>query len=197
MRFHLSNLSLLTLLLLATFLQAQDQAAPSGPADQLPPVPGKVVTITPEAGYRNEPSIAVNAKDPSQLVAAYQTNASVAYSQDAGSSWKIATGTAPKDYRISGDVSVTYDKRGTAILCYIAFDKLGTINYWAHGATRNGIFVRRSPARCAYSSRASSSEPWSPVRQPAAPTITAATRAGGSLPAANPKRRPLWYSQTK
>ncbi len=57
---------------------------------------------------------------------------------------KSPTGTAPKDYRISGDVSVTYDKRGTAILCYIAFDKLGTINYWAHGATRNGIFVRRS-----------------------------------------------------
>ena len=86
----------------------------------------------------------MNAKDPSQLVAAYQTNATPAYSQDAGSSWKIATGTAPKDYRISGDVSVTYDERGTAILCYIAFDKLGTINYWAHGATRNGIFVRRS-----------------------------------------------------
>ncbi|HEX8811850.1 MAG TPA: sialidase family protein, partial [Terracidiphilus sp.] len=31
------------------------------------------------------------------------------------------------------------------ILCYIAFDNLGTINYWARGATRNGIFVRRSP----------------------------------------------------
>ena len=38
-----------------------------------------------------------------------------------------------------------YDKRGAAILCYIAFDKLGTANYWAHGATRNGVFVRRSP----------------------------------------------------
>ncbi len=129
------NLSLLTLLL-AAGLQAQDQ---------LPPVPGgKVVTITPEAGYKNEPSIAVNAKDPSQLVAAYQKRSAIAYSQDAGSSWKIATGTAPTDYRVSGDVSVTYDKRGAAILCYIAFDKLGTINYWAHGATRNGIFVRRS-----------------------------------------------------
>jgi hypothetical protein len=42
-------------------------------------------------------------------------------------------------------MSVIYDKCGTAILCYIAFDKLGTMNYWAHGATRNGIFVRRSP----------------------------------------------------
>ncbi len=107
-------------------------------------MPGSVITITPTAGFHNEPSIAVNANNPSQLVAAYQTRASVAYSQDAGSSWKIATGTAPKDYRVSGDVSVTYDKRGAAILCYIAFDKLGTTNYWAHGASRNGIFVRRS-----------------------------------------------------
>src|SRR5208282_6591003 len=139
---HLRNMTnmrfplLFLTLLLAVGLQAQDQ---------LPPVPaGKVITITPEAGYKNEPSIAVNAKDPSQLVAAYQKRSAVAYSQDGGNSWKIAAGTAPADYRVSGDVSVTYDKRGTAILCYIAFDKLGTINYWAHGATRNGIFVRRS-----------------------------------------------------
>jgi len=127
---------------LAAVLRAQDQ--PASP-EQLPPVPGRVITITPEAGYHNEPSIAVNAKDGSQLVAAYQVRASVAYSQDAGNSWKIATGTAPNDYRVSGDVSVTYDKRGTAILCYIAYDELGTMNYWARGATRNGIFVRRSP----------------------------------------------------
>ncbi len=131
MRPHL----LLTFLFLLNLVQAQE----------LPPVPGKIVTITPQAGYRNEPSIAVNAKNPSQIVAAYQVPASVAYSQDGGNSWKSATGTAPKDYRISGDVSVIYDKRGAAILCYIAFDKLGTTNYWAHGATRNGIFVRRSP----------------------------------------------------
>src|SRR5271166_3111049 len=140
MRSHLTRLRLSALLLLATSLHAQGQ-----PAEQLPPVPGNVITITPEAGFHNEPSIAVNAKDPSQLVAAYQVRASVAYSQDAGNSWKIATGTAPKDYRVSGDVSVTYDKRGTAILCYIAYDELGTMNYWARGATRNGIFVRRSP----------------------------------------------------
>ncbi len=139
MRSHLTAFCLPTLLLLAS-LHAQEQPSPA----ELPPVPGKLITITPQAGYRNEPSIAVNANNPSQLVAAYQTNASVAYSQDGGSSWKTATGTAPKDYRVSGDVSVIYDKHGAAILCYIAFDKLGTMNYWAHGATRNGIFVRRS-----------------------------------------------------
>ena len=49
-----------------------------------------------------------------------------------------------RDYKFSGDVSVAYDNQGHAFLCYIAFDKLGTENYWAHGATRNGIFVRRS-----------------------------------------------------
>src|SRR5208337_2815264 len=141
MRSLLTRLCLSALLLLAATLHAQEQAAP---ADQLPPVPGKVFTVTPQAGYRSEPSIAVNAKNPSQVVAAYQTLATVAYSQDGGSSWKIATGTAPKDYRVSGDVSVTYDKHGAAILCYIAFDKLGTTNYWAHNAIRNGIFVRRS-----------------------------------------------------
>ena len=112
--------------------------------EQLPPAPGQVFTVTPEAGFNNEPSIAVNPGNASQVVAAYQMPARVAYSQDGGNSWKLAMGTSPADYRVSGDVSITYDKHGAAILCYIAFDKLGTENYWARGATRNGIFVRRS-----------------------------------------------------
>src|SRR5208283_2306651 len=145
MRSQLSRFCLPSFLFLVAVFQAQEQASPVGSAPgQLPPVPGTVSTITPQSGFRNEPAIAVNPRNPSQVVAAYQAPATVAYSQDAGASWKVVTGTAPPDYRVSGDVSVTYDKRGTAILCYIAFDKLGTINYWAHGATRNGIFVRRS-----------------------------------------------------
>jgi len=132
--------SLFLPLMLLTTLHAQDQTPPA----ELPLVPGKVITITPTPGFLNEPSIAVNANNPSQVVAAYQNQASVAYSQDGGNSWKIAPGTAAKDYKVSGDVSITYDKHGAAILCYIAFDKLGTTNYWARGATRNGIFVRRS-----------------------------------------------------
>lgn len=95
-------------------------------------------------GYANEPAIAVNPNNPQQLVAAYQSQASAAYSQDAGKTWTIAKGTAATDYRVSGDVSVTFDNQGRAFLCFIAFDKLGTENYWARGATRNGIFVRRS-----------------------------------------------------
>lgn len=114
-------------------------------AQQLPPAPhARLTDITPRSGYFNEPAIAVNPIDPRQLVTAWQINASVAYSNDGGQTWKIAEGTAPKDYRVSGDVSLAYDAAGHAILCYIAFDKLGTTNYWAQGATRNGIFIRRS-----------------------------------------------------
>ena len=114
-------------------------------AQQLSPAPKvHLVDITPKPGYFNEPSIAVNVNNPQQVAVAWQVNASVAYSQDGGQTWTIAQGAAPREYRISGDVSITYDAGGRAVLCYIAFDKLGTSQYWAHGATRNGIFVRRS-----------------------------------------------------
>ena len=103
-----------------------------------------MIQLNPSPGSFTEPAIALNPADPQQLVAAFQVNASAAYSRDAGNTWTIAEGTAPPDYRRSGDVSVAYDNQGHAFLCYIAFDHLGTINYWAHNATRNGIFVRRS-----------------------------------------------------
>jgi BNR/Asp-box repeat len=132
---------LLWLCLLAKSLLAQPSPADIG----LPLPPGAhVVKLTPGAGDFTEPSIAVNARDPRQLVGAFQVHASVAYSRDAGQTWTLAEGTAPPDYKVSGDVSVAYDNQGHAFLCYIAFDKLGTENYWAHNATRNGIFVRRS-----------------------------------------------------
>ena len=114
-------------------------------AQQLPPAPrAHLNTVTAGAGFYNEPAIAVNAKNPQQLVVAWQINASAAFSNDGGTTWKKAAGTAPGNYRISGDVSLAYDASGHAILCYIAFDKLGANNYWAQGATRNGIFIRRS-----------------------------------------------------
>jgi hypothetical protein len=103
-----------------------------------------LVDINPKPGYFNEPSIAVNSKDPLQVAVAWQVNASAAYSADGGQTWTTAEGTAPKDYRVSGDVSIAFNAAGHPVLCYIAFDKLGTTNYWAQGATRNGIFVRRS-----------------------------------------------------
>jgi len=111
----------------------------------LPMAPeAQVIDLTPKPGYFTEPSVAVNPHNPQQVVAAYQDNVHIAYSADAGKHWDNATGVAPADYRVSGDVSVTYDKNGRAILCYMAFDKLGTMNYWAHGASRSGLFVRRS-----------------------------------------------------
>ena len=129
---------------LFTIAATAQQATPAAVPTSLPPVPGKVFTITEQPGAHSEPTIAVNARNPQQAFAAYQAHAIVVYTQDGGASWKTATGTASTDYAISGDVASTYDKKGAAILCYISFDKLGTMNYWAQGATRNGIFIRRS-----------------------------------------------------
>ncbi|MFB3915104.1 MAG: sialidase family protein [Terriglobales bacterium] len=112
---------------------------------QIPPAPGAhVIQLTPVAGFQNEPSIAINPRNPRQLVLAYQSNIAAAYSRDAGRTWTLASGVSPTDYSVSGDVSITYDTRGHAILCFIAFDKLGTDQYWGHNATRNGVFIRRS-----------------------------------------------------
>ena len=121
------------------------QAQESTPTPALTSAPGaEVQNITPNPGFFTEPGVAINPANPQQVAVAYQDNAHVSYSDDAGKTWTIAENTSSKDYRVSGDVSITYNKQGHAFLCYIAFDRLGTTNYWAHGATRNGIFVRRS-----------------------------------------------------
>jgi hypothetical protein len=112
-------------------------------AQDLPKAPNaQVFTLTPTPGYFTEPGIAVNPGNPQQVVAVFQDNAHAAYSEDAGHTWQVDV--APKNFRVSGDVSTTFDNQDHAFICYIAFDKLGTFNYWAHGATRNGIFIRRS-----------------------------------------------------
>jgi BNR repeat-like domain len=119
----------------STLVQAQD----------LPKAPqAEVFTLVPQPGYFTEPAIAVNPQNPKQVLAVFQDNVHASYSDDAGHSWHAAEGVDPKNYRVSGDVSTVFDNKGHAFVCYIAFDKLGTFNYWAHGATRNGIFVRRS-----------------------------------------------------
>ena len=113
---------------------------------QLPPKApnSSVITLTPQPGYFTEPGIAINPNNPQQVVAVYQDNAHAAYSFDAGRTWQIATGVESTSYRVSGDVSTTFDNQGHALICYIAFDKLGTFNYWGHNSSRNGIYVRRS-----------------------------------------------------
>jgi hypothetical protein len=110
----------------------------------LPRAPQAQVTTLTAPGYFSEPSVAVNPLNPQQVVVAYQVPASIAYSTDAGVHWQHAANTAPKNFKISGDVSVTFDNQGHAILCSIAFDKLGTFNYWGHATETNGVFVRRS-----------------------------------------------------
>jgi BNR repeat-like domain len=132
------NFALLALLTFATVLRAQS-------LPQLPKAPGaQIFVLTPKPGSFTEPSIAINPADPKQIVSVFQDDAHASYSRDAGRSWNSAEGVAPANYKVSGDVSTTFDKNGHAFICYIAFDKLGTFNYWGHGATRNGIFVRRS-----------------------------------------------------
>ena len=127
----------LVLFFLATAVAPLAQDLPKAPQAQ-------IFNLTPTPGYFTEPGIAVNPSNPQQVVAVYQDNAHAAYSQDAGKTWLTAEGVDPKNYRVSGDVSTVFDNQGHAFICYIAFDKLGTFNYWAHSATRNGIFVRRS-----------------------------------------------------
>ncbi len=107
--------------------------------------PGALVVAASEPGRSNEPGIAVDPNNPTHLVVVWQNQAHAAYSTDAAKSFSIAENTAPSDWRVSGDVSATYDNHGHAFLCYLAFDRLGpTSGYWARGAGRNGIFVRRS-----------------------------------------------------
>ncbi len=113
-----------TLLTLWSAFSSRGSAA--GPLARAPEA--KVTTLNRHPGYFSEPSVAINPLNAQQVVVAFQVGAQIAYSEDAGESWRLAAGTKPKGYRVSGDVSVAYDNRGDAILCYIAFDKLGTYN---------------------------------------------------------------------
>ncbi len=134
---------LIAVLLLVAAGAAQSVPPRSQGAETLPPVPGAQVTDLTQVGFFNEPSVAINPNNPQQVVVAYQIGATAAFSSDAGASW-ASVKTAPQEFRVSGDPSIAFDAQGHAILCYIAFDKLGTTNYWAHNATRNGVFIKRS-----------------------------------------------------
>lgn len=121
---------------------AQAQVADEQP---LPPAPSRrVVSLTPEPGGFHTPAIAINPANSQQLVVGFQSKTSAAYSTDAGDHWTSAEGTAPAQYRGTGDTSVTYDRQGHAILCFIAFDGAGPWKYWGHNPKRNSILIRRS-----------------------------------------------------
>src|SRR6185437_12108478 len=91
----------------------------------LPHPPGaRVVDVSPPAARGNEPSIAVNPRDPAQIVGVYQGPARAVYSTDSGRTFTTAPGTVPSDWRSAGDVSVTFDDKGSAYLSYLVFDRL-------------------------------------------------------------------------
>ena len=52
-----------------------------------------MIALTPTPGYFTEPSMAVNPNNPQQVVVAFQDNAHVSYSNDAGRNWDVAVGT--------------------------------------------------------------------------------------------------------
>ena len=113
--------------------------------DTLPEAPGRrVITLTPQPGEFHTPVIAINPRNPQQLVAGFQSKTSASYSTDGGEHWTLAEGTAPAEYRGTGDTSLTYDREGRAILCFIAFDGAGVFKYWGHNPKRNGVLIRRS-----------------------------------------------------
>src|SRR5207249_684462 len=106
----------------------------------------------------NETSVAVNPRDPRQLIVSYQRpftaagvsrfGVYVAWSADGGEKWTVSRGAAPQNYLNSADPSVAFDLHGRAFVAYVAFDKFdnpGQIPYWARsGVSRAGAFVRRS-----------------------------------------------------
>lgn len=109
-----------------------------------PMAPGATVIALTRPGFFTEPGIAISQLDPGKVTAIYQDNVHVAFSDDAGAHWSDAPDVAPPDWRVSGDVSVTYDDKGHAIASYMAFNRLGSEGYWAHNASPGGLFIRRS-----------------------------------------------------
>ncbi len=115
-----------------------------GFAQSLPPAPHRrVVTVSTTNARGNEPSITVNFNNANQVVAAFQP-AAIAYSSDGGQTFALAELPSIEGWKGGGDVSVAFDNKGRVYLATLHFDKLGSASYWAHGAGKNGIFVRRS-----------------------------------------------------
>jgi hypothetical protein len=96
----------------------------------LPRPPGVYITnvSNPEA-RGNEPGIAINTRNPAQIVGVYQGPARAVYSSDFGRTFATAEGTVPPDWRTAGDVSVAFDNKGNAYLSYLTFDKLGSARH--------------------------------------------------------------------
>jgi len=110
--------------------------------DGLPPAPdAHVVTITPAGLTAAEPAIAVNSRNPLQVVGAAQRWA--AYSGDGGVSF-TAVQALTEDSPSLGDVSLAFDDKGCVFLAYLSIQRNGLPGYSGHAPGGNGIWVRRS-----------------------------------------------------
>lgn len=128
-----------TLALLALGGMASAAQADAG----LPPAPAaRVVTITPAGLTGAEPAIAVNPRNPLQVVGAAQRWA--AYSDDGGLSF-TAVRVLAEDSPSLGDVSLAFDDKGSVFLAYLSIQRNGLPGYSGHAPGGNGIWVRRSP----------------------------------------------------
>jgi hypothetical protein len=100
-----------------------------------------VVTVSPGGGHYTEPGIAINPRNPRQVVVVFQGGrnaqgtASAAWSDDGGVTFTPAQGMESHDWKVLGDVTTTFDNKGSVYLCSIAFDTLGTSSYWARPGT--------------------------------------------------------------
>src|SRR5262249_60400332 len=66
-------------------------------SQDLPPAPGKIVqSLTAAPGYFTEPGVAVNPRNPQQVVAVFHDNAHASYSVNGGGGWnRPHVGAAP------------------------------------------------------------------------------------------------------
>ena len=110
-----------------------------------PRAPGAhIVTITPPGQSGSEPAIAVNPKNPNQVVGA-AGGRWAAYSTDGGRTFTPVQPAGSEEGRSGGDVSLAFDDKGRVFLSFLSIEKNGLPSYWGHGPGANGIWVRRSP----------------------------------------------------
>lgn len=95
-------------------------------------------------GYHNETSVTIDPVRTGGVLAAWQIPATVAWSADAGATWKSVTLPGTDRWELAGDPAVTFDGDGRAFALFIAFDRPDDYRFLGRAAHRNGIFVSRS-----------------------------------------------------
>jgi hypothetical protein len=103
--------------------------------------------LTPPGRY-SETAVAADRVDPLHAVAAFQnpytTPIVTETTFNGGRTWLRGELPNPQRFVCQGDPRVAMGPGGDPVVALIAFDRLGTPQYWAHRAGRNGIFVATS-----------------------------------------------------